>query len=158
MRLLLTRPGAPSRRLEVPLLRGRLPGGRALQAIDGLDAWPEKVKLMQRNWIGRSEGASVTFEIAERTAGHFDGYLAACAVGDVDGPCAAGGDAGEDVVEGDRPLVKAGHRRTDDGPHPRQLEHVLQMDIAEGGFAWRQQQLPPLFDHDIGRTVNQVVA
>jgi leucyl-tRNA synthetase len=27
--------------------------------------WPERVITMQRNWIGRSEGASVTFEIAE---------------------------------------------------------------------------------------------
>ena len=26
-------------------------------AIDGLDQWPEKVKLMQHNWIGRSDGA-----------------------------------------------------------------------------------------------------
>ncbi len=27
-----------------------------LQAIDTLDRWPEKVRLMQKNWIGRSEG------------------------------------------------------------------------------------------------------
>ncbi|HLG25331.1 MAG TPA: leucine--tRNA ligase [Candidatus Gracilibacteria bacterium] len=37
----------------------------AQRLIDGLDtlAWPEKTKLMQRNWIGRSEGAEVRFEI-----------------------------------------------------------------------------------------------
>ncbi len=29
------------------------------------DAWPERVLTMQRNWIGRSQGAEVTFEIAE---------------------------------------------------------------------------------------------
>lgn len=36
-----------------------------LGAIDGLERWPDKVKLMQRNWIGRSEGARVTFELTD---------------------------------------------------------------------------------------------
>jgi leucyl-tRNA synthetase len=34
-----------------------------LNALDGLDRWPEKVRLMQRNWIGRSEGMLVRFAI-----------------------------------------------------------------------------------------------
>jgi leucyl-tRNA synthetase len=34
-----------------------------LSAIDGLERWPDKVRLMQRNWIGRSEGARVTFTL-----------------------------------------------------------------------------------------------
>jgi leucyl-tRNA synthetase len=34
-----------------------------LDEIDGLD-WPEKIKTMQRNWIGRSEGAEIEFPIA----------------------------------------------------------------------------------------------
>ena len=34
-----------------------------LQAIDGLKAWPDKVLTMQRNWIGRSEGARVRFAL-----------------------------------------------------------------------------------------------
>jgi leucyl-tRNA synthetase len=34
-----------------------------LQAAEGLEKWPEKVLTMQRNWIGRSEGARVRFPI-----------------------------------------------------------------------------------------------
>ncbi|MBM3607225.1 MAG: leucine--tRNA ligase [Alphaproteobacteria bacterium] len=34
-----------------------------LDSLDTLDRWPEKVVLMQRNWIGRSEGLRVRFEI-----------------------------------------------------------------------------------------------
>ncbi len=34
-----------------------------LHAADGLSQWPEKVLTMQRNWIGRSEGARVKFPI-----------------------------------------------------------------------------------------------
>jgi leucyl-tRNA synthetase len=34
-----------------------------LAALDTLDRWPERVRLMQANWIGRSEGARVRFEL-----------------------------------------------------------------------------------------------
>ncbi len=34
-----------------------------LSALDTLDRWPEKVRLMQKNWIGRSEGLRVRFAI-----------------------------------------------------------------------------------------------
>jgi leucyl-tRNA synthetase len=36
-----------------------------LTALDGLTNWPEKVRLMQKNWIGRSEGMTFTFELED---------------------------------------------------------------------------------------------
>ena len=42
---------------------------RLLDDMDTLEGkWPEKVLQMQRNWIGRSQGAEVTFEIAGRNS------------------------------------------------------------------------------------------
>jgi leucyl-tRNA synthetase len=36
-----------------------------LDGLDKLEGWPEKVRTMQRNWIGRSEGTDVDFFLAE---------------------------------------------------------------------------------------------
>ncbi|MEM9331733.1 MAG: leucine--tRNA ligase [Pseudomonadota bacterium] len=44
-----------------------------LEAIDTLDEWPAKVKLMQANWIGKSRGLQMKFDLVEETAG-FDGF------------------------------------------------------------------------------------
>lgn len=38
---------------------------RLLSDLDTLDHWPERVKTMQKNWIGRSEGTEFSFEIPE---------------------------------------------------------------------------------------------
>ena len=38
-----------------------------LDALDTLDRWPEKVRLMQKNWIGRSEGLLVRFALDPKT-------------------------------------------------------------------------------------------
>ncbi len=39
---------------------------RLIDELEGLD-WPEGIKLLQKNWIGRSEGASVVFPVVENT-------------------------------------------------------------------------------------------
>ena len=40
-----------------------------LEALDGLDRWPDKVRLMQSNWIGRSTGARIDFELVGGAGG-----------------------------------------------------------------------------------------
>ncbi len=40
-----------------------------LAALDGLERWPERVRLMQARWIGRSEGARVRFPLTRTLAG-----------------------------------------------------------------------------------------
>lgn len=38
---------------------------RLLDDLDKLPGWPEKVKIMQENWIGRSEGATIKFKVKD---------------------------------------------------------------------------------------------
>jgi len=38
---------------------------RLLTGINNLDGWPDKVKLMQKNWIGKSEGAELSFPVSD---------------------------------------------------------------------------------------------
>ena len=40
-----------------------------LSALGGMERWPERVRLMQANWIGRSEGAHFSFALAAPEAG-----------------------------------------------------------------------------------------
>src|SRR5579862_2387832 len=43
-----------------------------LKSLDGLKNWPDKVRLMQRNWIGRSEGLHVRFPMAGEGAAEIE--------------------------------------------------------------------------------------
>ncbi|AFL73021.1 leucine--tRNA ligase [Thiocystis violascens] len=60
------RSGAPveKREIEQWLVRITDYAQELLDALDGLDGWPERVRIMQRNWIGRSEGVHMDFGIA----------------------------------------------------------------------------------------------
>jgi len=66
------RSGAPVERRELTQWFFRISdfAGELLEAIDGLDHWPEKVKLMQRNWIGRSRGLQFSFSLIDGPQGH----------------------------------------------------------------------------------------
>ena len=43
--------------------------GELLEALDGLKDWPEKVRLMQANWIGKSRGLQFAFSMADAPDG-----------------------------------------------------------------------------------------
>ena len=47
-----------------------------LDSLDTLDHWPEKVRLMQKNWIGRSEGLTIRWEIVADTGAGEDREVA----------------------------------------------------------------------------------
>ena len=59
------RSGAPVEKREVQQWFVRITdyAQELLDALDGLDGWPEQVRAMQRNWIGRSEGVYMEFGV-----------------------------------------------------------------------------------------------
>lgn len=68
------RSGAPVERRELTQWFFKISdyADELLEAIDGLDDWPEKVKLMQRNWIGKSGGLELSFPLAGAAPGGAD--------------------------------------------------------------------------------------
>ncbi len=61
------RSGALVERREIPqwFIRITAYAEELLAELDNLDGWPEQVRTMQRNWIGRSEGVQLDFTIPE---------------------------------------------------------------------------------------------
>jgi leucyl-tRNA synthetase len=59
------RTGALVEKREIPMYYLRITSyaEELLGALDSLPGWPERVKLMQANWIGRSEGLELEFEV-----------------------------------------------------------------------------------------------
>ncbi len=43
--------------------------------LDILRGWPQKVKVMQRNWIGLSEGVMIKFKLSEKVEGYKDDFI-----------------------------------------------------------------------------------
>src|SRR5829696_2995615 len=58
------RTGAVVEKREIPMYFFRITAyaEELLGALDNLPGWPEQVKLMQKNWIGKSEGVRIGFE------------------------------------------------------------------------------------------------
>jgi len=57
------RTGAPIEKREIPMYYLRITryAEELLAALERLDGWPERVRVMQANWIGRSEGVNLSF-------------------------------------------------------------------------------------------------
>jgi len=57
------RTGAPVEKREIPMYFFRITAyaEELLAALEKMDGWPEQVKLMQKNWIGRSDGVRLAF-------------------------------------------------------------------------------------------------
>src|SRR6056297_1772576 len=66
------RSGAPVERRELTQWFFRISdySEELLAALDGLEQWPEKVRLMQANWIGRSRGLRFGFDLVAPSQGH----------------------------------------------------------------------------------------
>lgn len=65
------RSGALIEKREIPMYYFRITdyAEELLSSLDTLDQWPEQVKTMQRNWIGKSFGADIIFDYDEKSIG-----------------------------------------------------------------------------------------
>ncbi|WKN22861.1 leucine--tRNA ligase [Azotobacter vinelandii] len=65
------RSGALVEKREIPMYYFRITAyaEELLQSLDSLPGWPEQVKTMQRNWIGKSYGADIVFDYDQASVG-----------------------------------------------------------------------------------------
>ena len=68
------RSGAPveKREIEQWFLKITDYAERLLSDLDKLDHWPERVKVMQKNWIGKSEGVQLKFDVVDESGKTID--------------------------------------------------------------------------------------
>ncbi len=66
------RSGALVERKEIPqwFIKITAYAEELLSDLDTLDDWPEQVKIMQRNWIGKSRGVQMRFDLTQPLSGH----------------------------------------------------------------------------------------
>lgn len=66
------RSGALIEKREIPMYYFRITdyADELLESLDELPGWPEQVKTMQRNWIGKSRGMEVQFPYDKASIGH----------------------------------------------------------------------------------------
>ncbi|WP_414154721.1 leucine--tRNA ligase [Pseudomonas sp. BNK-43-a] len=66
------RSGALIEKREIPMYYFRITdyADELLESLDELPGWPEQVKTMQRNWIGKSRGMEVQFPYDQASIGH----------------------------------------------------------------------------------------
>ena len=69
------RTGAPVEKREIPMYYLAITryAQELLQALETLPEWPERVRVMQANWIGKSEGCDIAFPYAADTVGAVGG-------------------------------------------------------------------------------------
>lgn len=68
------RSGALVERREIPqwFLKITAYAEELLNDLDKLTGWPEEVRTMQRNWIGRSEGVAIFFDVVDHSTQHLE--------------------------------------------------------------------------------------
>ena len=134
------RTGAVVEKREIPMYYMRITAyaDELLEALDTLQDWPERVRLMQANWIGRSEGVEIAFpfDASARDALGADGVLKVfttradtllgatyCAVA-AEHPLAAAAARSNAKLRGLRRGVQAGQRHGSRRGHRREARHA----------------------------------